>query len=405
MHPPKIPKQVCAFLGLVGYYRKFIKNFAKIAKPLTLLTHQQAMFEWTPTHHKAFLTPKESVIQAPILHYPNPNKHYIVYTDASDDASGAQLSQEHDGTEFPIAFLSHTLMETQQKWSTTEQKAYGVYYTVTKWNYYLLGAEVIVWNDHKPLARFLNGKNANNKVNRWGLELATYITFKWILGAHNIAADFLSCLVELPQNQTTMINMLSAAHPDGPAFNTRSRTAQQHSSNDSTSHTDATAPVATEAGNTTAKSLSADRLEALLQIQKTDPFCKCISKWLSNGKAPKHEADLFIHVKGLLYKHVTDSHQKFLALKIPNTWKYTVLVEAHDKLGHQGSTQTYCLIKWQYYWKGMNKDMRKYITQCALCHREKAKVHLPSPDDRNSRMSFWQDCHRFDHQMWNLKFR
>ena len=84
MHPPKMPKQVCAFLGLVGYYRKFIKDFAKITKPLTLFTCQQAKFEWSPTHHNAFLTLKESVIQAPILHYPNPKKHYIVYTDASD---------------------------------------------------------------------------------------------------------------------------------------------------------------------------------------------------------------------------------------------------------------------------------------------------------------------------------
>ena len=77
---------------------------------------------------------------------------------------GAQLSQEHDGMEFPIAFLSHTFTDTQQKWSTTKQEAYGVYYTVTKWNYYLQGAEIIVHNDHKPLARFL--KNANNKVNK-----------------------------------------------------------------------------------------------------------------------------------------------------------------------------------------------------------------------------------------------
>ena len=86
----------------------------------------------------------------------------------------AQLLQEHEGTEFPIVFLSHTFMEMQQKWSTIEQEAYGVYYAVTKLNYYLQGAEVIVCNDHKPLAGFLNGKNANNKVNRWGLELATY---------------------------------------------------------------------------------------------------------------------------------------------------------------------------------------------------------------------------------------
>ena len=156
MHPPKLPKQVCAFFGLVGYYRKFIKNFAKIAKPLTLLTCQCAKFEWTPTHHNAFLTLKGSVIQASILHYPK--KCYIVYTDTSDDTCGVQLSQEDDGKEFPIAFLSHIFTDTQQKCSTTEQEAYGVYYAVTKWNYYLQEAEIIVCNDHKPLTRFLNGK-------------------------------------------------------------------------------------------------------------------------------------------------------------------------------------------------------------------------------------------------------
>ena len=123
-------------------------------------------FEWTPEHQAAFVQLKDAIVQAPILHYPNPNKTYIVYTDASDDACGAQLSQEHDGTEFPIAFLSHTF-SAQCKWSTTKQEAFRVYYMITKWNYYLQGANIIVRNGHKPLARFLNGKNTNNKVNRW----------------------------------------------------------------------------------------------------------------------------------------------------------------------------------------------------------------------------------------------
>ena len=113
MKPLKTPKQVRAFLGLVGYYRKFIKGFTKIAKPLTLLTRQQVKFDWTPAHHAVFLQLKEAIVQAPILHYPNPTKKYIVYTDASDDTCRAQLSQEHNGTEFPVAFLSHTFMETQ----------------------------------------------------------------------------------------------------------------------------------------------------------------------------------------------------------------------------------------------------------------------------------------------------
>ena len=178
-----MPKQVLAFLGLVGYYRKLIKGFAKIAKPLTMLT-QQVKFEWTPTHPTAFLHLKEAIIQAPILCYPDPNKKYIVYTDASDDACRAQLSQEYDGMEFPVAFLSHTFTETQRKWSITKPEAYRVYYVITKWNYYLQGDTMTVKNDHKPLAKFLNGKNANNKVNRWSLELTRYnITFEWISGA------------------------------------------------------------------------------------------------------------------------------------------------------------------------------------------------------------------------------
>ena len=105
MQPPTTPKQIRAFLGLVVYYRKFIKGFSKIAKPLTLLTRQQIKFEWTPEHHTTFLHLNEAIVQAPILHYPNPDKRYIVYTNTSDDTCRAQLSQEHDGMEFPIAFL------------------------------------------------------------------------------------------------------------------------------------------------------------------------------------------------------------------------------------------------------------------------------------------------------------
>ena len=118
-------------------------------------------------------------------------------------------------------------MDTQRKWSTTEQEAYGVYYAVTKWNYYLQGSDVTVRNDYKPLAKFLNGKNTNNKVNRWGLELATYnITFEWISGVKNKAADCLSHLVELLPTPSALINMLSVSNTDGPAFNTRSQTQQ-----------------------------------------------------------------------------------------------------------------------------------------------------------------------------------
>ena len=109
-------------------------------------------------------------------------------------------------------------------------------------------------------------------------------------------------------------------------------------------------------------------------MQRTDPFCKCIYRRLLNGKAPHHKFDTFTQVKGLLYKHVMDAGKKFLALVITKSWKYTILVGAHDKLGIQGNSHTYCLIKCQYYWKGMNKDIQKYIANCVLCRWDKAKV-------------------------------
>ena len=269
------------------------------------------------------------------------------------------------------------------KMETTEQEAFGVYYTITKWNYYLQGADIIVQNDHKPLARFLHGRNTNNKVNRWSLELTTYnISVEWISEAKNKAAD---CLSRLVTPTSTSINILTASFSDGPPFHTRSHT---QSTSDSTSapHTD-TAPHISQDATTTPKPLTADCLDTLLQMQKTDPFCKHISKRLLNSKATHHEFDTFTHVKGLLYKHITDAGKKFLILVIPKSWNYTILVEAHDKLGHQGNSCTYCLIKCQYYWKGMNKDIRKYIANCILCRWDKAKVQqyplqIPDRPDR-----------------------
>ena len=192
-------------------------------------------------------------------------------------------------------------------------------------------------------------KNANNKVRRWSLELATYnISFKWISGAKTKAAD---CLSRLVKPIATSVNMLTASSTDGPAFHTRCCTQNTSPHTTSTPHP-GTAPQISQEPITAPKPLTADHLEALLQMQKTDPFCKHISKRLLNGKAPHHGFDTFTHIKGLLYKHVTYTGKKFLTLVIQKSWKYTALVEAHDKLHHQGNSCTYCLIKCQYYGRG-----------------------------------------------------
>ena len=97
------------------------------------------------------------------------------------------------------------------------------------------------------------------------------------------------------------------------------------------------------------------------EMQSTDPFCKRIMKRLLNKTASKHEMKTFFIHNGLLYRYASDHSKDFCTLVIPKAWRYTILVETHDKMGHQGNNQTYFLIKQQYYCKGMAKDVKDYI--------------------------------------------
>ena len=101
------------------------------------------------------------------------------------------------------------------------------------------------------------------------------------------------------------------------------------------------------------------------EMQSTNPFCKRIVKRLLNKTAPEH---------GLLYRYASDHSKDFCAVVIPKAWRYMILVETHDKMGHQGNNRTYSLIKRQYYWKGMEKDVKDYIQRCPACQQEKARV-------------------------------
>ena len=294
-----------------------------------------------------------------------------MYTDASDDACRTQLSQIHNRTKFPVFFLTHTFTDTQRRWSTPKQEAYGIYFTIKKWNYYLQGADIIVRNDHKPLAWFLNGKNENTKINRWGLEVTSFnITFEWISGARNKAADCLSRLVELPEKhrnnpsgtKPTLINMVKAVFTRS---GTRKTLAIKETENPKppepildkgeTSKT----MINHETTNNSCEKNPKDT--SIKEMQSTDSFCKRIVKRLLNKTAPEHELKTFFIHNGLLYRYASDHSQDFCTLVIPKAWRYTILVETHDKMGHQGNNRTYSLIKRQYYWKGMAKDVKDYI--------------------------------------------
>ena len=168
-------------------------------------------------------------------------------------------------------------------------------------------------------------------VNRWSQELATYnITFEWISGVHNKAADCLSWLVDVkdtPVTSMTSINMLVTSSPDSPATHTCSKI---HNPKDTT---DVKTTSTTDKVNVPPP-LTEDCKDTLQLMWRMDPFCKHIEKWLFNGKAPSHEVGTFMHIKGLLYKCVMDSNKKIMVLVIPKSCHFIILFEAHTKLWH-----------------------------------------------------------------------
>ena len=186
---------------MVGYYRKFINRFADAARPMTKLTRKGAKFEWTEECQTEFEYLKACLTEATILKYPDPSKRYVVFTDASDQAAAAILTQEYIGEDretkhIPIAYLSEQFSDTQFKWSTVVKEGYMIYYSVKKWRHYLEDTEILLKSDTKSLQKFLAGRTDNVKLNRWSLDLqGRNIQLEHTPSHMNKAAD---CLSQLP---------------------------------------------------------------------------------------------------------------------------------------------------------------------------------------------------------------
>ncbi|XP_051173560.1 uncharacterized protein LOC127289595 [Leptopilina boulardi] len=198
---PKTQKQIKQFLGLIGYYRKFIKNFSKIANPLTKLLRKETTFEWTQKEENAFSELRDKLITAPILQFPNWNQVFVLTTDASNEGLGAILSQGHIGEDKPIAFASRTLNKAEINYTTTEKELLAIVWAVKHFRHHLFGRRFKIVTDHKPLVWLFNVKDPTSRLMRWRLKLEEYdyeIIYK--KGIANTNADALS---RIPRVQMT----------------------------------------------------------------------------------------------------------------------------------------------------------------------------------------------------------
>ena len=209
--PPKTPKEVKQFLGLIGYYRKFVPRFSDLAQPLNALTRKNVAFEWTPVCQESFEMLKTSLMTEPILTYPDPSLPYVLFTDASKYAWACVLTQEKthvmDEKEVkilhPITYMSGLFRGSQMNWTCLTKEAYAIYRSIKKLTYYLEDADITLRSDHLPLRKFLAKNTLNSKVNNWAIEISPFcITFKYIKGIKNTLANTMSRLIDIdPQVQ------------------------------------------------------------------------------------------------------------------------------------------------------------------------------------------------------------
>ncbi|GJS38045.1 putative reverse transcriptase domain-containing protein [Tanacetum coccineum] len=186
---PKSPTEIRQFLGLAGYYRRFIEGFSKIAKPMTKLTQKKVKFEWGDKQETAFQLLKQKLCSAPILALPEGSEDFIVYCDASIKGLGAVLMQR----EKVIAYASRQLKIHEKNYTTHDLELGAVVFSLKLWRHYLYGTKCTVFTDHKSLQHILNQKELNMRQRRWLELLSDYdCEIRYHPGKANVVADALS---------------------------------------------------------------------------------------------------------------------------------------------------------------------------------------------------------------------
>jgi hypothetical protein len=204
---PKSVKDVRSFLGHAGFYRRFIKDFSVISKPLCNLLTKENVFEWTEQCEKAFVKLKNLLTSAPIIQPPDWSLPFEIMCDASDYAVGAVLGQRKDKKPYVIYYASKTLNSAQMNYTTTEKELLAVVFACDKFRSYLVGSPVVVFSDHAALKYLLSKKDSKARLVRWILLLQEFdITIKDKKGTENVVADHLSRLTTDSRSDITPID-------------------------------------------------------------------------------------------------------------------------------------------------------------------------------------------------------
>ncbi|KAK5775278.1 hypothetical protein PVK06_043151 [Gossypium arboreum] len=330
--PPRNITEVRSFLGLAGYYRRFVKGFSMIATPMTKLLQKDVKFEWTEKCQKSFDQLKTYLTEAPILVQPESGKEFVIYSDASLLGLGCVLMQEGR----VVAYASRQLKPHEKNYPTHDLKLAAIVFALKIWRHYLFGERCHVYSDHKSLKYLMTQRDLNLRQRRWLELLKDYeLIIDYHPGKANVVADALSrkSLFTLRAMNVHLSvrsdSLLVAELKSKPLLTHQIREAQKVDDE----------LVAKRAACVPNK-------DSEFQIDDDD----CL-RFKSRLCVPKNSE--------LISIILNEAHCSRMAI-------------------HPGSTKMYNDLKRRFWWHGMKRDISDFVSRCLICQQVKAEHQVPS---------------------------